>query len=313
MSSPGVALTLSLCLLLEVWHEHPGFPGRSSQTPPARDRAAWIALAKGGFVVPDGQRAVDLLTEMDTLLASPDPVLRDEVAYSAAERWILREKKLSPADLRSVMGLWTKNLDEGLGESATDRVFRRSFSALCLSIVAAADLSAPFLEPAEAQAFFDRMLDYFQRERDVRGFDPARGWMHSVAHTADALKFLVRNPKLPAGSDTRLLAAVRAKLEAADTVFAWGENDRVALALHAAVRRADADAPALDAWATHWVESHRALWAGGPQVDPRRFAAVENAKLMMRSLHAALSMDATPTPAGEAARKTLLAALSKMR
>ena len=35
-------------------------------------------------------------------------------------------------------------------------------------VIAAADLSAPFLEPSEARAFFDRMLDYFQRERDLR-------------------------------------------------------------------------------------------------------------------------------------------------
>ncbi|MGE3889684.1 MAG: DUF2785 domain-containing protein [Vicinamibacterales bacterium] len=107
--------------------------------------------------------------------------------------------------------------------------------------------------------------------------------------------------------------AVRAKLESVDTVFQWGENDRVALALHSAVRRADADRADLEAWAAHWVEAHRALWAGGPQVDPRQFAVVENAKQVMRSLHAALSMEASPTPAGEAARTALAAALAKMR
>lgn len=145
----------------------------------------WIALAKGGFVVPEGQRAIDLLTEMNALLASPDPVLRDEVASA-----------------------------------------RRSDS---------------------------------------------------------------------------------------DAVFAWGENDRVALALHSAVRRADADAAALETWTAHWVEAQRALWSGGPQVDPRRFAIVENAKQVMRGLHVALSMEASPTSTGEAARKTLLATLAKMR
>ena len=92
------------------------------------------------------------------------------------------------------------------------------------------------------------MLDYFERERDLRGFDPVHGWMHTVAHTSDALKFLARNPKLRAGSDVRLLAAVRAKIESHDAVFAWGENDRMALALQSAVRRPDADAAALTAW-----------------------------------------------------------------
>jgi hypothetical protein len=279
----------------------------------ARTKEAWVALAKGGFVLPAGQRAVDVLLDMNALLSSPDPVLRDEVAYSAAERWILRDKALTPPELRRIRDQWLQNLDRGLGETGTDTVFGRSFSVLCLSLVAATDLQAPFLEPAEVQAFFDRMLAYFAREKDLRGFDAERGWMHTVAHTADALKFLSRNPKLGVGSDVRLLESVKQKLESSDAVFPWGENDRVALALHAAVRRPDADAAALEAWTSHWVGAHRALWSGGPRVDPRTFAQVENAKQVLRSLHAALSMDATPTPTGSAAAKTALAALARLR
>jgi hypothetical protein len=284
----------------------------SGQRPtPSRDD--WIALAKGGFVVPAGRTASDLLLEMDSLLESDDPVLRDDVAYGAAERWIVREHRLSPSELRSVLHLWTDNLDDHLGEVGDDRVFKRSFSALCLSLIAATDVSSPFLDPPELRAFFDRMLNYFQRERDLRGFDPVRGWMHTVAHTSDALKFLMRNPKLPPGSDVRLLDAVRAKIESSDEVFAWGENDRMALALQSAVRRADADPAALADWIQYWVTAHRTLWANGPQINPRRFTTVENATQVMRSLHAALSMESAPTPTGEAARQSLIAALAKMR
>jgi hypothetical protein len=280
---------------------------------PARSRADWIALAEGGFVVPEGRSAVDLLQEMNPLLSSDDPILRDEVAYSAAERWILRERRLSAADLRRMLQTWTANLDDGVGGVADGRVFKRSFSALCLSVIAAADLSAPFLAPAEAQAFFDRMLDYFERERDLRGFDRAHGWMHSVAHTSDTLKFLMRNPKLDAGSGARLLAAVRTKIESHDAVFAWGENDRMALALQSALRRSDADAATLASWTQYWIKAHQDLWAHGPQVDAKQFAHVENAAQVMRSLYAALSMESAPTPTGETARQTLIAALAKMR
>lgn len=284
-----------------------------AQPPPSRARGYWLSLAAGGFVVPEGQRAVDLLLEMNTLLTSPDPVLRDEVAYAAAERWILRDKRLSPADLRRLIEQWTGNLDVGLGESGTDRVFGRTFSALCLSLVAAFDLTSSFMTPVEAQALFDRTLDYFQRERDLRGYDPKRGWMHSVAHTSDVLKFLARNPKLPRGTDTRLLAAVAAKIDSAETVFTWGENERLALALHAAVRRPDADGAALEAWTKRWVEAHQGLWAGGPRIEPRQFARVENAKQVMRSLYTALSLDAAPSPAGASAAKAVLARLGQMR
>lgn len=279
----------------------------------ARTKDEWVALARGGFVLAGEQRAVDVLLEMNPLLSSPDPVLRDEVAFSAAERWILRDKLVDAAGLRRLMDQWSRNLAVGLGESGTDSVFGRSFSALCLSLIAAADLQASFLEAAEVESLFGRMLDYFAKERDVRGFDPARGWMHSVAHTADVLKFLARNRKLGAGVDRRLLDAVRAKILAADTVFTWGENDRMALALQSAVRRDDAIPAALDEWTAHWVEAHRALWSGGPQVNPRTFAQTENARQVMRSLYAALAMEAAPTANGTASAKAVLTALAKMR
>ena len=40
---------------------------------------------------------------------------------------------------------------------------------------------------------------------------------------------------------------------------------------------------------------------------------VENAKQIVRSLLAALSMETAPTATGEAARQTLIAALAKLR
>lgn len=284
----------------------------AAQSVPA-GRTHWLALANGGFIVPEGRTAADLLLEMNALLASPDPVLRDEVAFSAAERWVVRERRVAPADLRRLRQAWEANLDDGLGEPAGDRVFKRSFSALCLSLIAAHDLAVPFLDRTEVHAFFDRMLDYFQRERDLRGFDDAHGWMHTVAHTADVLKFLGRNPRLAPGSDARLLAAVQAKIESSDLVFAWGENDRMALAVHAVVRRDDAEPAAYAAWLAHWAEEYRSLWSRGPQVVPRQFARVENARQVLRSLAAALAMDTQPTRHGEAARTATLAALAKMR
>ena len=212
-----------------------------------------------------------------------------------------------------MLQLWTKNLDDGLGTAGDNRVFKRSFSALCLSLIAAADLSAPFLETAELQAFFDRMLDYLRRERDLRGFDPVRGWMHTVAHTADALKFLSRNQKLAAGSDARLLAAAREKIKSYDAVFAWGENDRMALALHSAVHRPDADTAALDRVDQDLGEGSPGVvgeWAAGRPSPVRRCRErqADVAEPASRALDGR-----APTSNGDAARHALLAALVKMR
>jgi hypothetical protein len=75
-----------------------GFVPALASAQPARplDRDAWIALAKSGFRLPEGQRPIDWLVEMNALVASPDPVLRDDVAYSAAERWIYAKRSSHP-------------------------------------------------------------------------------------------------------------------------------------------------------------------------------------------------------------------------
>ena len=278
-----------------------------------RARAEWLALRAAGFAVPAGQSAVSLLVELNALLASPDPVLRDDVAFSAAEKWIVRDKLVAPDDLRRLLAQWSVNLDDGLGTSGDGRIFKRSFSALSLSLIAAREVATPFLTADEAQRLFERLLDYFARERDLRGFDPERGWMHSVAHTADAFKFLARGTHWAPANLPRLLEAVRAKIASTPTVFAWGENDRVALALHAAVRRPDADPAVVTAWLGRWEDEHKSLWANGPHIEPARFVPLENAKQMLRGLHAALAMERAPTPQGDAVRAAVLAALARMR
>ena len=278
-----------------------------------RTREQWVALARAGFAVPAGETPYGLLVEMNPLLASPDPVLRDEVAYSAAAAWIVSKPLVAPDDLRRLISLWSANLDDELGTSGDARVLRRSFSALCLSLIAAREVTTPFLTAGEVETLNARLLDYFARERDTRGFVAGPGWMHSVAHTADAFKFLARGSQWTPAQSARLFEAMRAKLEATDTVFVWGEQERLGAALHAVVRRPDADAAVFEAWTARWVEAHKALWAGGPNIDPGRFARVENAKQTLRALAALLAMETAPTPTGESARRATLAALARMR
>ena len=278
-----------------------------------RSRDQWIAMARGGFVVPPGAGAAELLFEMAPLLASADPVLRDEVAYGAAERWILRDRVVGPADLRRLVARWSAGLDDGLGTRGDERIYGRSFAALCLSIAAARDVATPFLDARDAQALADRLFDYLARERDLRGFDAAGGWMHAIAHTADAFKFLARGRHWTPANTARLLTLLSDKAGEAEGVFQWGEPQRIGFALAAALRRDDADPAAFDRWIATLDAEFRALWSAGPVVTPRDFARVENQLQMLRGLHTALAMDAAPTPTGEAARRAAIAALARLR
>ena len=48
----------------------------------------WQRIRADEFAFPEGGSVVDLVAELVDLLASPDPRLRDEIAYSALASWV---------------------------------------------------------------------------------------------------------------------------------------------------------------------------------------------------------------------------------
>ena len=278
---------------------------------PAKDAAYWRALAESKFAVPAGASPGALLEEASALLASPDPTLRDGVGYAAAAEWIVRRKVVEPADLRRLLALWTQNLKAGVGKVGDDRVLLRSFSALDLSLLAARDLDTPYLTPEERTTLLDAALAYLSAERDLRAYDAGKGWIHATAHTADLLKFLGRNPALSQADAARVLPAIGAKLREAGEVFSWGEDERLASAVLAVVRRKDFDPTWLQAWHDALIAPAEGLW-DAPVLEVRRFAAVQNAKHVLARLHVLLSVVPEPTPAVAEARGSVLHALERL-
>lgn len=106
-------------------------------------------------------------------------------------------------------------------------------------MLAAYDLKAPFMSQSAFEETLAVGIDSLTAERDLRGFEPGKGWVHATAHGADLLKFLARNQKLARGAQEKLVRAVRDRLESAGPVFAWSEDARLAggaAAAYAAVR-----------------------------------------------------------------------------
>lgn len=194
----SLLLVLSSCASVEV------------DRAPAATRD-WSAIAASG-TVPAGESALGLTLELSEFLGSPDPVQRDDWAYGLSANWIVRQKLLEPDELRELLRRWAANLERGLGSSGDESVLLRSFSALSLSLIAARDLQTPFLDEQEVRALLERAVDYSAREQDLRDWDPELGWIHAVAHTADLLKFLARNPHVDAAGLERILGAVERRL-----------------------------------------------------------------------------------------------------
>lgn len=256
-----------LCVL--CWFAVAGAPqaakGRgTANSQSSHEREFWRAIAKKNYAIPAGQEAFPLAKELSGYLGSSDPELRDDLAYSMLAVWINRQKKFSPEELVILLEEWQANLRAGIGETGTDSIFKRSFSALCLSALAERDLKDPFLGEAHFRALLNATLTYLGDERDLRGFDAKKGWIHATAHTADLLAALAENKFFTKQDQEQVLKAITKRLATANEIFSYGEQDRLANVAAVIAAREDFDSEGWSSWVTEMGREDRVVWNDSP-------------------------------------------------
>lgn len=249
--------------------------GVSAEAP--RGRAFWVQLKDAKFALPSAVSRAEVLRDAVTLVDEPDPVLRDDVGYGLALQWVYREQALSDAELTS----FTKTLLARLGDTKRG-VLGRSFSALSLSMVAAAETKSPRLDAASWAALVEAACVELERESDLRGYDEKLGWIHATAHTADLLKFLARDARLTEAQQRRIVSALKARLERGDT-FAWGEDERLAAVVRSIALRKDVAKDVFEPWVGALPGRWKALWAQ-PRLNALEFKRLNGTKQVLRAV-----------------------------
>jgi hypothetical protein len=277
-------------------------------TAPAHNPQYFRDIAAHQFAVPAGASAFTLAGELIPWLASPDPEFRDTLAYTILDIWI-RHAQLTDLQLLSLLPPLQQNLTSGIGESGADSVFKRSFSALTLASFAERDLRQPFLSPGQYRNLLASALAYLHDERDTRGFDPIKGWIHSTAHTADLLAALARNPHFTPADQQALFTAVEQSLNSAGHVYTFGEQDRLAVALLCVITRDDFQLASFEKWLDS-VQQDSIVWQKSPP-DPAQLALFENHTYLLEAMLARMPTQTPLSSAATQARDAARAALRK--
>jgi hypothetical protein len=214
-------------------------------------------------------------------LRSPDPLVRDTGAYA------------SLAALQGDGALDDHLVD--LGDRALEllvdqEVQARSFGALLLALVVDRDNVTGRATDDAARRWVDGTTHWYAIEPDTRGHDPRLGWLHAVAHGADAVGGLAGSPRLGRDDLVGLLdVLVRRATAPTPTYWVQNEDDRVAVAVMAVLRRdlltADDVRAAVGALAGAWRDSE------GPVS-----AEADNAVRLARTLHLQLVLGVRPAP-----------------
>lgn len=269
------------------------------------DREFWRSIAHNKYAVPRSESADALAPELSALLGSPDPELRDDLAYSILGTWILHNQ-LSVPTLISLMDEWKSNLKSGIGEAGTDSVLKRSFSALCLSEIAKREVKSPFMGEHRYHDLVAQAIEYLQAERDLRGYDAVLHWIHATAHTADLLAALADSPMLTRDEAASILRAIASRLSTAPQVYTQGEQDRLAAAVVSVIHRKDFETTFFAPWLAGIENEDREVWT---KATVESLARYQNHNYLLQALTVRLSLE-PPSETTEQCRKAVLKLLA---
>ena len=216
-------MTLSRHLLWLVLFASVPAAARDACPPEGIDAGSVQRLKEQKFTVDDTLARNTLALGLLGCLSSPDPALRDGIAYEALAQW-MRSDQLDVDTRRQLRD----RLHEMLNEPDAAG-FQRPFAALVLSEVARTDRITPWMSPKERAAMADAAADYLASVRDYRGYDDAQGWRHGVAHGSDWLMQLALNPELERGQLDRMLEAIASQaVPESAHAYVFGEPGRLA-------------------------------------------------------------------------------------
>ncbi|MGC0317010.1 hypothetical protein QBC98_005508 [Kitasatospora acidiphila] len=237
-------------------------------------RIDWARLAATGCPFPSDTPVRELIDELAAMLSSPDPVVRDDQAYTATAQWV-REGRLDGQLI-------------ALGEAAVARfdhpeVQARTFAPLVLRCVLTRRQETPgAVDQATVQRWYAAFARWYPAEPDTRGWDDRLGWLHAVAHGADATAAFAR--ALP-GHRADILDLCARRIAAADAEqrYLQLEDARLARAITGILLE-----PGLtEAEATGWLDvPAKALEGGGPGPVP---AWAFNIFATLQALHVQLT------------------------
>lgn len=185
-----------------------------------------------------------------------------------------------------------------------------SFETFVLRLVPFRDSRAGCEGTVARRAALSRMLadalTYLQSEHDLRGYDAELSWIHASAHTADLLQALASSSLLTKAEQASILFAIATRLLTAPQVYYQGEQDRMAAAILAVIRRSDFDKSSFENWLTLLQKEDKKVWTN--PLTSETLAQYQNRNYFFQSLAVRLFLDPS-TPRINDFRRQVLAVL----
>lgn len=171
---------------------------------------------------------VCIVKSMIEHIGSTDSELRDKLIYSSFYQLIIEKNQIEHELLNELLELCLSDLlFKGIGENDTDTVFTRSFTTLLIALILYRDNEDDFLSPDMVFKIKDKLIDYINLEKDLRGYISVKGWAHSVAHVTDSINELVKSSKIDKKFYLEILKVLWNKVFVSTSVYVHDEDERI--------------------------------------------------------------------------------------
>ncbi len=189
------------------------------------NKASLLNLKLGKFKVESSEEREKLSLQLLNCLASPDPKVRDGIAFEALSHW-MRNKELSI----STYQLMFNQLIRAVTEQVDDEYgVYQPFAVLILAELARVDRKSPYLSKLQRQTLLSSAAKKLTNVQDYRGFDSSVGWRHNVAHSADLLLQLSLNDNIEKSQLDIMLKALASQVSPFEHFYVYGEAKRLSL------------------------------------------------------------------------------------
>lgn len=257
-------------------------------------------IKKNDFSVPDGVDPYEMALDMMREIGSIDPELRDELIYSTFATWTMKGV-FTDAQVEELLdiSMGEDYLFYEVGEFNKDTVFKRAFCCLTVAVLIYRHREKGIIPDEKLKAVADRFIDYYSREKDVRGYVDVKGWAHSAAHGADALDEFAQCKAITYEQLLHILNVIRDKVCIRYYTYINQEDERMTTAVVSALDRNKLEEHVIIDWIKGFKD------APLDRVHPEYHAVITNIKSFLRSLYFRLLEDSCRKNIADAIRETL--------
>ena len=182
----------------------------------------------------------ELVLEAMLNIGSTDPVLRDELILELIYKMIV-EKDLTDKEIKYLMklALSENHLFYKIGQKEDDSVFNRAFTILLIGGILNRHNSSTdkLFTEKEIKETLNEILRYVREEKDVRGYVEGKGWVHTAAHTGDALGEIALCTEIQSSELIEILDAIKEKVCISYYTYKNSEDERLVSAIINIIQR----------------------------------------------------------------------------